>query len=70
MRIRDLVKPGSGMEKVGSGILAPGWKRSDPGFWLRDKYPGSATLLLGNNITYIDDNLMGKGVCLIFEHEL
>jgi hypothetical protein len=32
MRIRDLVNPGSGMEKIGS--------------WIRDKHPGSATLQL------------------------
>jgi hypothetical protein len=32
----------------GSGILStldPGWKKSDPGSWIRDKHPGSATLL-------------------------
>jgi hypothetical protein len=39
MRIRD---PGSGMETV--RIRDPGWKKVGSG--IRDKHPGSATLLL------------------------
>jgi hypothetical protein len=39
------VVPGSGMEKFGSGIRDPGWKRSDPGSGIREKHRGSTTLL-------------------------
>jgi hypothetical protein len=39
MRIRA---PGFGMEKFGSRIRDPGWKKVGSG--IRDKHPGSATL--------------------------
>jgi hypothetical protein len=41
MRIQD---PGSGMETV--QIRDPGWKKVGSG--IRDKHPGSATLILGH----------------------
>jgi hypothetical protein len=36
--------PGSGMEKI--PIRDPGWKNSDLGSGIREKHPGSATLLI------------------------
>jgi hypothetical protein len=36
--------PGSGREKIGFRIQGPGWKKF--GSRIRDKHPGSATLLV------------------------
>ncbi len=43
MRIRD-----PGWKQFGPGIRDPGWKKVDPGSGLRDKHPGSATLVVDN----------------------